>query len=134
MLGGQLADRLQKAEPVARAANEAVRDERLERGRARAADRLGRVDRPAAPEHRSCREEGTRVVVEQPDAPVDRPAQRPLARWSVGSAADKQRQRAVESLEQLGRMEGAHAGGCELDREWKAIEPRADLRAPRRRP
>jgi hypothetical protein len=60
-------------------------------------------------------------------APLDRRAQRALARRGVARGARKERQAPVEPGKQLFRIEQREARRRELDRERKPVEPAADL-------
>jgi len=79
---------------------EALRDQPVEGVQVGAGDSLRRLDRGAAGEDPEAREARLLVVVEQVVAPVDRRAQRPLARGRVAWACAE---RGVEPLGDLGR-------------------------------
>jgi hypothetical protein len=96
------------------------------------ADRFGRFDGPAAGEHREPAQERALGRAEQLVAPVDRGAQRPLARQRGDVAVGEHAQRLAElGGDPLG-PERLDARGGELDRQWNAVEPRADLGNERR--
>ena len=133
------ADRLQHREArlavgLLLLAEQAVVDQRREAGQdARAAaDRLGGLERAAADEDGEPREERLLVRPEQRVAPVDRRAQRLLARGQVARAAGEQVEALLEPGEQRLRREQLRARGRQLDRERQAVEPDADLGDRRR--
>ena len=92
-----------------------------------AADGLGGVERAAAVEDGEAREERLLVGAEQVVAPVDRRAERLLARGQVAWAAGEEVEALLEPGEQRLRREQLRAGGGELDREREAVEADADL-------
>ena len=127
LLGRELANRLEQAEPAAApAADEALGHERLERPEVGAGHGLGTFGREAAREDAQPPEERSLLLVEQVVAPGDRRVEGLLAGGEVGGAALQQREAALEPLEQRLRLEDAHARGGELDRERQPVEPRAD--------
>ena len=129
-----LADRVEHAEAAAAPPpNQALLDERLEDVELGVAYGLRRVERKAAGEHRQPPEELLLVRLEQLVAPLDRRAQRALARRGVARGAGEERQAPVEPGEQLLRIEQREARRRELDRERKPVEPAADLADCRRR-
>jgi hypothetical protein len=67
------------------------------------------------------------LVVEQAVAPLDRAAQRAMARGDVACPAGEELQSLIQSTEhRLGR-EDPDAGGGKLDAEWQPVESQADL-------
>ena len=135
-VGGELLERVvadgvehREARLAALAAvDEAVVDERrqpVEEAR-HAADHLRVLERPAADEDREPREQPLLVLGEQRVAPVDRRAQRLLARRRVARAAAEHVE-AAEAREQRVRREELRPRRRELDREREPVEARADL-------
>ena len=90
-LGGKGPDRFEHPQPGASADlpahEQALGDQPVERVQARAGDRLRRLHRRAPGEHRQAREARLFARVEQLVAPVDRRAQRALARRRVARRA-----------------------------------------------
>ena len=60
-------------------------------------------------------------------APFERRPQRLLARQAGAAAAPQQRERVAEPRGDLRGRQHVRAGGGELEREWHAVEPAADL-------
>ena len=132
-----LADRLQQAEP--RLAALVVRPDQRLRHQAReqvqhlvagdpvaATDRLGRVERPAAGEHRQAAEQDPLPLVEQVVAPVDQRPERAVARQGGLAPAGQQPEAVVEPPDELPRAEHGHPGRRQLDRERDAVQAGAD--------
>src|SRR5262249_58631559 len=71
-------------------------------------------------------EQSLRVRGEQPVAPIDSPAQRPLSLGRVLRTGRQQVEAATEAVEDLFRCERLHARGSELQRERKPVEPLCD--------
>ena len=136
-LAGVLADRLEHREPglaggPAQRADEALVDERRQGLEdiepVLAADRLSRLEGPAAGEHGEPREERALVLVQEAVAPLERRPEGALASGQVVSPADEQVERPVEAtVHRLGRQELGARGG-QLDRKGQPVEPRAYLR------
>ena len=118
-----LADRLEQREPLVAAADDPRLDERGQR-----LDRILPVDRLDVGEARSrprtprAGEQRLRVGVEEREAPVERRAQRLLARRQVARAADEHVERLVEPLLERRHRQRAHARRGELDRERQPVE------------
>ena len=117
-----LADRLEQ--PEARylwrpaAANEAAVDERGETGRRLAAEhRLRILERPAAREYCELRQQGLFRLRQERVAPVERRAQRLLAKRQIARALDEQLQRLLEALLDRGGLEHLGPRGRELYRK-----------------
>src|SRR6185312_15908821 len=91
------------------------------------ADLGGRLERRTGREDREASEKAAFLVVEQVEAPVERLAQRLLARGGVVRAPREERQPFREPLEQPARLERSDAGGRELDRERQSIDAGTDL-------
>ena len=103
--------------------------ERVEAGRdvrARIRDRLERVERRAAGERREHCEHVRRRRAEQPDAPVDRRAQRALALGQVRRRPREERERFPEPLSRALDTEDPHARRGQLDREREPVERPGD--------
>jgi len=122
----ELADRLEQRIALTVEADKALVDERLERVEARAGDRLGSVERPAAGEHADSAEAGLFLGLEQVVAPRDRAAQGSLPLGRVPPAARQQGQAAIEALEDLLRRERPHARCGQLEGEREMIHAPAD--------
>ena len=105
-LGGIGADGLQHAQPGASADvaayEQALGHQPVERVDAGAGDRLGRLHRRAAGEHREAREAVLFLRAQQLVAPVDGRAQRPLAGRRVARRGARRADRGVEALGDLG--------------------------------
>src|SRR5215510_12772053 len=86
-LACELADRLQHREPAVSLADEALVDERGERVQVAVADRLGRLERPAAGEDRETCQEVLFTGLEEVVAPLDRGAQRALPLGEIPRSA-----------------------------------------------
>ena len=80
---GELANRLEHPESLARAAKEALLDEGLECVEAGVRHRLCRLERAAAGEHGQARERVLLFHAQQVVRPLDRRAERPLARERI---------------------------------------------------
>ena len=98
-----------------------------------ARDDLGRVEREATGEHRKTREQASLGIGQQLVAPVDRRAERLLARDSGARTTGEEPEAVIEAVEDLLRAQHASARGRELDRERDAVEPVADPRDRRGR-
>ncbi len=96
--------------------------------RASPGDALRRFHRKAAHEHREATEEGLLVRGEEIEGPGDGVAHRPLASRGVAGAAAQERKTALQPGQQGRRSEEGDAGGGQLDGEWQALQPGADLR------
>ena len=90
-------------------------------------DRLGGVEGAAPRKDGETREQNLVGGIEELVAPVDGPAQRLVARGKIAPAAGQQLQSVLEPPERLLGREQLHPGCGELDREWQAVQPRADL-------
>src|SRR5262249_27863461 len=88
-LARQVPDRLQHPEAHAGPPDEALADERLQPTHAHPHDPPGRLERAAAGEDREAREEPPLRLVEELVRPLDRRAQRPLARVGVAAALEE---------------------------------------------
>src|SRR5436853_7264718 len=88
-LGGVLADRLEHPEPLARVANEAFVDKRLQRVELSISDLLVSFERAAAAEDGDPGKEPPLGLVEQLVAPFDRGAERLLSRVGVPPALEQ---------------------------------------------
>ena len=99
--------------------------------RARAAHRLGRLERPAADEHAEPREQRLASAVEQVVAPADRRAQRLLARGRVARPGAEQVEPALEPLED--RRRGEHLACARRRARSRAAARRAARRSARSR-
>ena len=119
---------LEHPEPAVRVArHEALVGERLEAvERVGAAHGFGGVEREAAREHAEAREERLRVGVQQVVAPADRRPQRLLALRRVARAGAEEVEPAAQAVEDLRRRQDLDARRGELDRQWQAVELRAD--------
>ncbi len=133
-LEGVGADRLQHREArlavgLFLLAEHVVVDQRREAGQETlvTADGLGGGERAAAGEDGEAREECLLVRAEQVVAPVDRRAERLLARGHVPWAAGEEVEALLEPGEQRLRREQLGARGRELDRERESVEADADL-------
>ena len=117
---------------LVRAADEALVDERLERVEVGVGDRLGRLERAAAAEDREPREERAARLVQQVVAPLDRRAERLLARVGVAAALEEVRRCSSRSrsCSARGRLARAAASSIASGR-WSSR--RADLARRRRR-
>jgi len=105
-LGRKLPDRLEHPESLPLAhADEALVDERLQPVDVRAADRFGRLEGAAAAEDGKAGEQPLLVFREEVVAPIDRRAQRLLARLGVASCLE-QIEPLRKTLEDLGREFG----------------------------
>jgi hypothetical protein len=143
-LEGELADRGQAAEPRLASAGLGAQDEALvdqggqgieDLDAERAigiADRLGRLQRPAAHEHGQAPEQRLLGRREQVVAPGDGAAQRLVARRHVTCPAGQEAQALREARQDRLRLEQLHARRGQLDGQRQAVEPTADLRDRRR--
>ena len=104
------------------AVEDVLRLERLAR-----ADRLRRVEREAAEEHREPAQQHLLPLAEQPVAPFHRRAERAMPRQRGAAAAREQLECVVQPAGDLLRRQHAHARGGQLDRERDAVEATADL-------
>ena len=93
----------------------------------RIAHRFGRFQRPAVVEDGEPAEQSLLLGRQQAVTPVDRVAQRLLARGEIAGAAGKRQQASFEPREQRGRRQQLDARGGQLDRHRQAVEPRADF-------
>ena len=88
--------------------------------------RLGRVELEPAGEHGQARPQQPLGLAQEPVAPVDRSLERLLPRGCAPVAgaqgAEPGREPAIERVE----AEGVEPDGRELERQWDAVEPRAD--------
>ena len=133
-----LADRLEHSEPRLAAgrvlaSNQALVDERRDPvGNVQAdveagiADGLRGLEGPAPAEHRQSPEENPFGLVEQVEAPVDRPAQGLLARGQIAGTPDEERQALLEADEDRVGREQLHPRGRQLDGKRQAVESGAD--------
>ena len=106
--------------------------EQLEHGNrlldfAAAANRFGRLERPAAGEHRQAPQQGALGRGQEFVAPLDGGAQRLLPRHRRRIAAGEQAEAVVEALGDLLHRERAHPCGGKLDGERNAVQALADL-------
>ena len=90
------------------------------------ADLLRRGERRAGGEDGEPDEHRSRTIVEEPDAPGDGLAKRPLAGGKVAWAAREHAQARVESLHQSSRCQGSNARRSQLDCERQAVDASAD--------
>ena len=88
-LAGEFADRLEHPEALARATQQALLHECLERVKIGAGDLLGSGERAASDEDGQAREEPLLVLAEQVVRPRDRRAQRLLPDFGVAAAAQE---------------------------------------------
>ena len=126
LLDGVLPDRLEHREPVAVASHEILVDERSDRARARARHRLGVLDAATADEGPERLEQTPLVVVQQVVAPADGRPQRLLASRDVSHAPGRRLEPGPSRRELLERHL-TRARRDELDCEWQAVEPPAEL-------
>ncbi len=136
-LRGVIADRLQHEEPRLAVIRLDLPHEALVHERSHAVegvevaaggDRLRRLEREPAAEHREPAEEPLLGFVEQVVAPGDRAAERLLALREVARAAREQLERLPQARQDRLGLEELHARRRELDRERKPVEPVGDLR------
>ena len=92
------------------------------------ADFLGRLELEAAREDREPAEEDPLVRLEEIVAPLERRAQRLLARRAGKASRTKKTEPVVEPLRDRRRAEGSDPAGRELERKRQAIEAKADSR------
>src|SRR5438874_12489648 len=111
-----LADRLKHPEALIRVPEKALVHERLQRVEIGVRDPLGRLEGAAAAEDGKAGEQPLLVFREEVVAPIDRRAQRLLARPGVASCLE-QIEPLRKTLEDLGRGEDARAGRGQLERE-----------------
>ena len=106
------------------------RHERVEHVQAqltvRVADGHCAFDRAATDEDREPPEESLLCRIEKVVAPVDRPAQRALSLRHVTSSAREKAQALLEARQDRLRREDLGPSGGQLDRQWQAVQPRAD--------
>ena len=126
LLRGVLADRLEQPVPLARQAEEALLEQRLERVQVGVADELGCLEDAAVGEHGEPAKEPSLVVGEEVVRPGDRRPQRLLPRVRVAEAC-QQVEALAEPLEDLRRRERPRTRGGELDRERQVVEAPAEL-------
>ncbi len=134
-LGGQLPYRCQHVEPRADVGgvdvHEAVPGEGIEEIERPVFGELGnvhgRVDRPSLDEDRQGGQHVLLRVVEQPDAPFDRRAQRALTLGKIDRARTQGVEATSEPSEQCARFQQPCASRGELDGERQTIEAPADL-------
>ncbi len=93
-----------------------------------AADRLGRLQRPATDKHAQPSEEPLLGVAEEVVAPIQCGPQRLLPLGPVLRPGGQQRQAMLEPRQQHGRGEQTDARGRQLERQGQPIEPPADGR------
>ena len=91
-----------------------------------AGDRLDGVDRGAAAERTQDAEHRPRRLVEQPDAPVDRGPEGPLALGAVPGAAGEQGEHVVEAGGRPLGPERSDACGSQLERERDPVDRTTD--------
>ena len=126
LLRGVLADRLEQPVPLARQAEQALLEQRLERVQVGVADGLGSLEDAAVGEDGEPAEEPSLVVGEEVVRPGDRRPQRLLPRVRVAEAS-QQVEALAEPLEDLRRRERPRTRGGELDRERQVVEAPAEL-------
>ncbi len=90
-------------------------------------DGFGRVQRPSVHEDRQPTEERSFSRGEQVVAPGDRALQRLLPGQHHSGAAGEDAEGVVETVEDALRIEHAAPGGGQLDGQWDAVEPVAQL-------
>ena len=95
-------------------------------------DRLGRLQRPAAGEHRQPPQQRPLRLGEQVVAPVDQRPQRLLAGQRRAAAAGQQPEAVVQPRRDLLHRQRLHPRRRQLDRQRDAVQPLADLRHGRR--
>ena len=125
-LRGELADRLEHRQPLALAADEALRGQRREVVDGCAADGFGRVERETPDQHAEPGEDVLLALIEKVVAPRDRVPKRLLPRRQVSSSSGQKLEPLVEPREQLlGRQQG-NARRCELEGKRQPVETGAD--------
>ncbi len=92
------------------------------------ADRFDRLERAPIDEHRKTPKELQLLGCEQSVTPVHSRAQRLLPCRQISCPASQQLEPAFESLQHRRWREHPHASCGQLNRQRKAIQPRADLR------
>ena len=92
------------------------------------AHRARRLQGEAPDEHRQRAEQAAIGLLEQVVAPLDGPAQGLLPGRQVASAADEQREPAVQAVEEGRRREQLDAGSGELEGQGQPVQPAADGR------
>ena len=92
------------------------------------ADGLRRLQRPATGEHGQPAQEQALRLAQQVIAPVQRRAERLLARQGSAATAGQQAKAVVEPRPQLVERQRRESCGCQLDGERQAIQPPADPR------
>src|SRR5207302_7618328 len=118
---GVLANRLQHPEALAGVAEKALVDERLQRVEIRARNLLRGLERGAAAEDGQLAEQALFHRVEQMMAPLNRRAQRLLARVGVPSTSE-QVEPLRQAFEDLDRGEHARPRCCQLDGEREVVQ------------
>ena len=111
-----------------RAQQRAVHQVQHRRPRASPGDRLGRLQRERAREHRHQPEHLPLVVVQQLVAPLDGGCQRPVPPGRQPVPAGQQREPVVQAVQQLRHPQCLHPGRRQLDRQRHPVQPRHDLR------
>lgn len=86
-----------------------------------------RLQREATHEDRDLREEQAGSLVEEVVTPVEGRAKRLLALGQIPRPFDEEVERTAEQLLDLGGSQQPHASGGQLDGEWQAVNPAADL-------
>ena len=138
LLAPELADRLQHREPRRPAGGLGPADQRLvDQGGEPVegvhpevlgiADRLGRLERPAAGEHRQPGEQAPLDRVEQVVAPGDGAAQGPLPVREGPGPGGQQGEALLEPGQDLGGRQHLGPGGGQLDGQGQPVEPGRDL-------
>jgi hypothetical protein len=139
LLAGELPQGLQHPEPGLAVGGVGAADQRLvhQRGQPvdgvqpqplRVADRLRRLDRPAAGEHRQPGEQPPLGGVEQVVAPGDGAAEGPLALREGPGPGGEDREALLQPGQHLLGRQDLGPGGRQLDRQRQAVEPDGDLR------
>jgi hypothetical protein len=91
------------------------------------ADRLCRAQVEGAGKRRQAAPQETLGLAAVVVAPVERSAQRLLARGDRAASAGEQSEAITDPLQHLRRGQQSRVGGGELDREWHPVEATAQL-------
>ena len=128
-LGGELADRLQHPEALARVADQALLDERLERVEVGGRDLFRRLQRAAAGEDGEPREEPLLALPSSRSCDHSIVARSVCCRASASRPPLSRSSRSASRLQDLRRREHGRSRSGELDGEREIVEPAAQLRA-----
>ena len=110
-----------------RAQQRAVHQVQHRRPRASPGDRLGRLQRERAREHRQPAEHPPLVVVQQLVAPLHGGRQRPVPPGRQPVPAGQQREPVIQAVQQLRHPQCLHPRRRQLDRQRHPVQPRHDL-------